>query len=285
MRKADAQLLDALQLALEKQQLHMVYQPKVSLGDGSLKRVEALVRWEDPELGSIEPARFIPLAEQHGLIDALTQWGLRTALRQWLEWRDQGIDTSIAFNISALSLEQLDFPDLVERMCNGLGVPIDRLVLELTEGATQPLIKLMDTLTRFRIKGIGLAIDDFGTGYSSLMQLRQLPFTEVKIDQAFIADAARSRDCRLIIQSVTDLAHGLGLTATAEGVETLDQLRLVRELGCDLVQGFLIAPPLEPQALKPWKQKFRRTWPAMIAEEPLALWGNIEADALGERQI
>ena len=285
MRKADAQLLSGFERALEKQQLRMVYQPKVSLRDGSLKRVEALVRWDDPELGPVEPARFIPLAEEHGLIDALTQWGLRTALRQWLEWRDQGIDTSIAFNISALSLEQLDFPDLVERMCTGLGVPIDRLVLELTEGATQPLIKLMDTLTRFRIKGIGLAIDDFGTGYSSLMQLRQLPFTEVKIDQAFIADAARSRDCRLIIQSVADLAHGLGLTATAEGVETLDQLRLVRELGCDLVQGYLIAPPLEPQALKPWKQKFRRTWPAMIAEEPLALWSNIEADALGERQI
>ncbi len=285
MRKADAQLLSGFERALEKQQLHMVYQPKVSLRDGSLKRVEALVRWEDPELGTVEPSRFIPLAEQHGLIDALTQWGLRTSLRQWLDWRDQGIDTSIAFNISALSLEQLDFPDLVERMCRALGVPIDRLVLELTEGATQPLIKLMDTLTRFRIKGIGLAIDDFGTGYSSLMQLRQLPFTEVKIDQSFIADATRSRDCRLIIQSVADLAHGLGLTATAEGVETLDQLRLVRELGCDLVQGYLISPALEPQDLKSWKQKFRRSWPAMIAEAPLALWGDVESDSLGERQI
>ena len=128
----------------------------------------------------------MPLAEQHGLIDELTQWGLRTILRQWLDWCDEGLDTCIAFNISALSLQHLDFPDLVERMCRALGVPTDRLVLELTEGATQPLIKLMDTLTRFRIKGIGLAIDDFGTGYSSLMQLRQLPFTEVKIDQAFI---------------------------------------------------------------------------------------------------
>ena len=156
-----------------------------------------------------------------------------------------GLDTCIAFNISALSLQHLDFPDLVERMCRALEVPTDRLVLELTEGATQPLVKLMDTLTRFRIKGIGLAIDDFGTGYSSLMQLRQLPFTEVKIDQAFVADVARSRDCRLIIQAVIDLAHGLGLTATAEGVETLEQLRLVRELGCDLVQGYLISPPLD----------------------------------------
>ena len=283
MRKADAQLLSEFERALEMQQLHMVYQPKVSLLDGSLKRVEALMRWDDPELGTVEPARFIPLAEQHGLIDALTQWGLRTALRQWLDWREEGIDTSIAFNISALSLQQLDFPDLVERMCRALEVPTDRLVLELTEGATQPLIKLIDTLTRFRIKGIGLAIDDFGTGYSSLMQLRQLPFTEVKIDQSFVADAERSRDCRLIIQSVAELAHGLGLTATAEGVETIDQLRVVRELGCDLVQGYLISQPLEPKALKPWKQKFRRAWPAMIAEERLALWGDVEADALGER--
>jgi EAL domain-containing protein (putative c-di-GMP-specific phosphodiesterase class I) len=283
MRKSDAQLLASFKEALENGRLRMVYQPKVALRDGSLKRVEALVRWDDPELGSIEPSRFVPLAEEHGLIDGLTQWGLRTTLCQWLDWRDEGIDTCIAFNISALSLQQLDFPDLVERMCRALDVPTDRLVLELTEGATQPLIKLMDTLTRFRIKGIGLAIDDFGTGYSSLMQLRQLPFTEVKIDQAFVADAERSRDCRLIIQSITELAHGLGLTATAEGVETIEQLRLVRELGCDVVQGFLISQPLEPGALKGWISKFRRGWPALVAEEKLALWGDVEANTLGER--
>jgi EAL domain-containing protein (putative c-di-GMP-specific phosphodiesterase class I) len=284
-RKADAQLLHEFERALEQQKLHMVYQPKVALKDGSLVRVEALVRWDDAELGAIEPARFVPLAEQHGLIDELTQWGLRIVLKQWLDWRDEGIDTSIAFNISALSLQHLDFPDLVERLCRALGVPTDRLVLELTEGATQPLVKLMDTLTRFRIKGIGLAIDDFGTGYSSLMQLRQLPFTEVKIDQAFVADIERSRDCRLIVQSITDLAHGLGLSTTAEGVETMQQLRWVRELGCDVVQGYLISPPLEPQALKGWKSKFRRAWPAMVAEEKLALWGDVEADALSEGQV
>jgi len=282
-RKSDARLLSGFERALEEQRLHMVYQPKVSLRDGHLIRVEALVRWDDPQLGAVEPSRFVPLAEEHGLIDDLTQWGLRTILKQWLDWREDGIDTCIAFNISALSLEHLDFPDLVERMCRGLEVPTDRLVLELTEGATQPLVKLMDTLTRFRIKGIGLAIDDFGTGYSSLMQLRQLPFTEVKIDRAFVADASKSRDCRLIIQSIADLAHGLGLTATAEGVETIEQLRLVRELGCDLAQGFLISQPLEPSALKEWKNKFRTAWPAMLAEERLALWSDVETDTLSER--
>ena len=282
-RKGEARLLGSFERALEEQRLNMVYQPKVSLRDGHLVRVEALVRWDDPELGPVEPSRFVPLAEQHGLIDDLTQWGLRTVLRQWVDWRDQGIDTCVAFNISALSLEHLDFPDLVERMCAALEVPTDRLVMELTEGATQPLIKLMDTLTRFRIKGIGLAIDDFGTGYSSLMQLRQLPFTEVKIDQEFVRDVVRSRDCRLIIQTITDLAHGLGLTATAEGVETVEQLRFVRELGCDLAQGYLISHPLEPEELKPWKQRFRRRWPALLAEEKLALWSDVEADSLSER--
>jgi EAL domain-containing protein (putative c-di-GMP-specific phosphodiesterase class I) len=281
--KDNQDLLGGFARALEEQRLHMVYQPKVSLRDGGLTRVEALVRWDDPVLGPVEPSRFVPLAEEHGLIDDLTHWGLRTVLKQWLAWCDEGIDTCIAFNISALSLQHLDFPDLVERMCRALGVPTDRLVMELTEGATQPLIKLMDTLTRFRIKGIGLAIDDFGTGYSSLMQLRQLPFTEVKIDQAFVADVTRSRDCRLIIQAIADLAHGLGLIATAEGVETIEQLRAVRELGCDVVQGYLISQPLDPAALKAWKQQFRRTWPAMIADDKLALWGDLEADALGER--
>ena len=261
----------------------MVYQPKVSLRDGSLVRVEALVRWNDADLGTVEPSRFIPIAEEHGLIDDVTQWGLRTILRQWLDWRDEGIDTCIAFNISALSLQNLDFPDLVERMCRALDVPTDRLVLELTEGATQPLVKLMDTLTRFRIKGIGLAIDDFGTGYSSLMQLRQLPFTEVKIDQAFIADVERSRDCRLIVQAITDLAHGLGLSTTAEGVETVEQLRLVHELGCDLVQGYLISPPMQPGELKDWKKHFRRRWHELISGEELALWRDFKTDALSER--
>ncbi|MEO7786332.1 MAG: EAL domain-containing protein [Sphingomicrobium sp.] len=265
---ADLGMLDGFERALINNRLHLAYQPKVSLVDGSLKRVEALVRWDDPMLGPVPPSRFVPLAERNGLIDPLTHWGLRTALSQWRVWHKQGIDICLAFNISALSLEQLDFPDLVERMCRALEVPTERLVLELTEGATQPLIKLMDTLTRFRIKGIGLAIDDFGTGYSTLMQLRQLPFTELKIDRFFLTDMMESADSRLIVKTMIDLAHGLGLTATAEGVETEAQLRLLRELGCDVAQGYLIATPLAPETLGEWYRDWCQRWPALIDEAP-----------------
>jgi len=266
--QADIGLLDGFERALINGRLRMVYQPKVSLVDGRLRRVEALVRWDDPELGAISPSKFVPLAEKHGLIDQLTHWGLRTTLRQWLSWREDGLDTCLAFNISALSLDHLDFPDLVERMCTALEVPTDRLVLELTEGATQPLVKLMDTLTRFRIKGIGLAIDDFGVGYSTLMQLRQLPFTELKIDRFFVDDAPTSKDSELIVKSIIDLAHGLGLTVTAEGIETAEQMILLRDLGCDVAQGFFVARPLEPDKVQDWIVEWRERWENLVDVEP-----------------
>jgi len=283
MTAADRKLLESFARALAAGKLHLVYQPKVSLRDGKLTRVEALVRWEDEELGTISPSRFVPLAEKHGLIDPLTEWGLHKTLKQWRLWREQGLETRLAFNISAVSLQRLDFPDLVERMCRALDVPTDRLVLELTEGATQPLVRLMDTLTRFRIKGMGLAIDDFGTGYSSLLQLRQLPFTEVKIDRCFVVDLPAAHDSRLIVKTIVDLAHGLGLVATAEGVETIEQLRCVHELGCDVVQGYLVAPPLDPEHLIGWVDEFKTRWPDMLSDERLELWSDVEADALGER--
>ena len=241
----------------------MLYQPQVSLRDGSLVAVEALMRWDDPELGVVPPGRFVPLAEQHGLIDELTSWGLQTILRQWIAWRDQGIDTMVAFNISALSLQHLDFPDIVGRMCADLGVPPERIVLELTEGATQPLVNLMDTLTRFRNQGIGLAIDDFGTGYSSLMLLRKLPFTEMKIDREFVSDVEESRDCRLIVESIAALARELGLQSCAEGVETVRQLRIMREVGCDRAQGYLISAAMTADRLDAWRQAFADEWPRL----------------------
>ena len=265
---ADLSLLDSFERALINGRLSMAYQPKISLTDGRLKRVEALVRWDDPLLGAIPPSRFVPLAERHGLIDELTRWGLRTTLRQWHMWRDQGLDTCLAFNISALNLDQLDFPDLVEQMCGALDVPTDRLILELTESATQPLLRLMDTLTRFRIKGIGLALDDFGTGYSTLMQLRQLPFTEVKIDRFFISDIATSAESQLMVRAMIDLAHGLGLIAIAEGVETAEQFQCLRTLECDGVQGYFVSRPMGPERMAEWFTDWRERWKRLSRPGP-----------------
>jgi EAL domain-containing protein (putative c-di-GMP-specific phosphodiesterase class I) len=124
----------------------------------------------------------------------------------------------------------------------------------------------MDTLTRFRIKGIGLALDDFGTGYSSLLQLRHLPFTNVKIDRAFVRDVEHATDCQLIVRTMIELAHGLGLTATAEGVENADQLNVLRALGCDLAQGYLISRPLQPSTMVDWQTRFKAEWAALLPE-------------------
>ena len=257
---SENEIATALQLAVDRGELELHYQPKIGLRTGTVSGVEALARWEDPKLGAVEPATFIPIAERAGIIDALTEAVCRTALRQWLSWRDQGITVNVAVNISALSLRDVEFPDFLQRLCQIEGVPCDQLTVELTEGATQHVVRLLDTLTRFRIKGMSVSIDDFGTGYSSLLQLRQLPFTELKIDQYFVRDVATSEDSRLIVKSVIDLAHALGMSAVAEGVEDQPTLEVLSGLGCDHVQGFLIARPMKGVELVPWMLGSSSKW-------------------------
>jgi EAL domain-containing protein (putative c-di-GMP-specific phosphodiesterase class I) len=252
LRLGEADLSAGLLLAPDRGELVLHYQPKIMLDTGAIAGVEALMRWESSRFGRLHPGTFIALAERSGAIDGLTEWGLREALRQWLAWKEQGVCLNIAFNISALTLRDIHFPDYLQRLCQIEGVPCDQLTLEVTEGATQHAIRLLDTLTRFRIKGMGLALDDFGTGYSSLLQLRQLPYTELKVDRCFIADVAHDPESRLIVKSIIDLAHGLGLIATAEGIEDEQTLDLLRELGCDRGQGFLIARPMAGTAVVPW---------------------------------
>ncbi|MEA3035000.1 MAG: hypothetical protein QOH04_759 [Sphingomonadales bacterium] len=248
----DSELALELQLAIERHELSLLYQPKVEIGSRRLVGVEALARWHHPRVGSVEPAVFIGLAERYGSIDALTEWVLRTGLAQWRSWSEQGLKTNIAFNISALSLRDIYFPDYLHRLCQTEGVPPANVTIEVTEGATQHLVRLLDTLTRFRLKGISVSLDDFGTGYSSLLQLRQLPYSELKIDRCFVRDAATSRESRLIIEAMIGLARGFGLTATAEGVEDEATLALLAELGCEQAQGYLIARPMEGWQLAPW---------------------------------
>jgi EAL domain-containing protein (putative c-di-GMP-specific phosphodiesterase class I) len=249
---SDSEAAGRLRDGLERGALSVLYQPKLDLSSGSLAGVEALARWNDPERGAIPASTFVPLAERSGLIDLLTDRMLKAALRQWAAWREQGLTTRLAFNISALSLVDVTLPDRIERMCMYEGVPCNHLTVELTESATQTAIKLLDTLARFRLKGFGVSLDDFGTGYSSLMQLRQLPYSEIKIDRCFVSEVATARESRLIVKAIIDLAHAMGLRATAEGVEDVATLRLLEELRCDEAQGFLISEPLEGHRLIEW---------------------------------
>jgi EAL domain-containing protein (putative c-di-GMP-specific phosphodiesterase class I) len=257
---SENELATALQLAVERDELSLLYQPKIAFESGSVVGVEALTRWEHPTSGTIDPSTFIPLAERSGIIDSLTEWVFDTALRQWVVWRDQGVSMNIAVNVSALTLRNVDFPDLLQRRCQLGGVPPEQVTVELTEGATQHVVRLLDTLTRFRLKGIRVALDDFGTGYSSLLQLRQLPFSELKIDQCFVEDLVTAEESRLIVKSVIDLAHALGLTAVAEGVESLEALELLARMGCDQVQGYFIARPMHPGELVPWMLQTSERW-------------------------
>lgn len=256
----------ALERAVDEGTLRLCYQPKLSFASRRVTGVEALMRWSLPEVGPISPSHFIPLAERRGLIDALSEWGLLQALRQWRRWAADGIELELAFNISPTTLRHMDVPDAVERWCRAVGVPTRWLTLELTEGATQDAVRMMDTLSRFRIKGVRVALDDFGTGYSSLLQLRQLPFSELKIDRWFVEDSTRSSDAALVIRSIIDLAHGLGLSVTAEGVATAEQFTLLRRFGCDQAQGQFVGPPLAGEALPGWLMRHRGAFQDAVPE-------------------
>ncbi|MEQ9061965.1 MAG: EAL domain-containing protein, partial [Gammaproteobacteria bacterium] len=252
-----------LERALAEEELFLVYQPKVECRTRTLAGFEALVRWRHPEHGLVMPDRFIPQAEECGLIDALTARVLELGLAWMADWdRVASGDgnslraastLSLSVNLSARSLTSASLISELEARCARHGIPPARLILELTETATMadPVTSL-DLLTRLRARGFRLAIDDFGTGFSSMVQLVRLPFSEIKVDKSFVMTAAASLESRKVIRSVVDLGHSLKLTTTAEGVEDEEVLSLLRELGCDLAQGYLESRPLEGEVAAAW---------------------------------
>jgi EAL domain-containing protein (putative c-di-GMP-specific phosphodiesterase class I) len=241
--------------ALVDNDLVLAYQPKVALDSGNLVGVEVLVRWQHSTHGIIGPVEFIPLAENTGLIQPLTEWVIAAAAYDWMIWNDQGLTTNIAVNVSAKNLNRLEFPDIVVAICDRHGMPCSHLTVELTESASQGVLELLDTLTRCRIKEMKLSLDDFGTGYSSLVQLQKLPFSDLKIDRSFVIGAATSRDNRIIVRAVIDLAHNLGLQATAEGVETETARTMLRDFGCDAAQGYLFGKAMPAPNLLEWARR------------------------------
>ncbi|WP_190285572.1 EAL domain-containing protein [Montanilutibacter psychrotolerans] len=237
----------ALRKVIERNELRLVFQPRMSLATGQVTGVEALLRWSSPEHGEIPPMRFIPLAEETGLIHEIGEWVLGEACRTLQRWRGLGLENlSMAVNVSALQLLRGELPAVVARTLVETGVPGRLFEIELTESVIMANAgQTAESLQAFRQLGIGLAIDDFGTGYSSLAYLKRLPITTLKIDKAFVSDLGRDSDDAAIVTTVITMAHSLGLTVVAEGVETEAQMMFLRDQDCDEIQGYWFARPLE----------------------------------------
>lgn len=242
-----------LRHAIDAGELRLYYQPLVVVDDLRVGRVEALVRWEHPRLGLLLPREFIPVAEETGFIVDLGSWVLREACCQTVRWEHASPDQrsiSIAVNVSPRQLDHPDFEDTVWQILEETGAEPKNLWFEITETAfMDPARPVLEMLGRLRERGIHLAIDDFGTGYSSLSHLRQFRIDELKVDQTFVQGLERDGEDSSIVAAVVNLAHNLGLSAVAEGVETAEQSRRVQLVGCDLAQGFYFAAP-EPASLK-----------------------------------
>ncbi|GAB3594411.1 hypothetical protein GCM10027446_18240 [Angustibacter peucedani] len=241
-----------LRRALDRDELVLHYQPKLELGTGQVHGVEALVRWDHPERGLLPPGEFLPVAERSELIEPLTTWVLRRALADHVQWTAQGIEWTVAVNVSARNLGSLDFATVVADLLAESGVPAEQLRLEVTETAlafdTETAARVVEALAA---QGISISVDDFGIGYTSLSQLRSLAVHEVKIDRTFVAGLSGSEQDRAIVGSVIDLGHSLGFVVTAEGVETEDVADWLVDAGCDNAQGFLWARPA------PWTEVAR----------------------------
>lgn len=238
----------ALRKVLDRGELRLVFQPRMSLPEQRITGVEALLRWRSAEYGDISPVQFIPLAEESGLILDIGEWAMNEACRVLARWRGQGLDQlSMSVNVSALQLLRSDLPRVVARALDDSGIPAWRLELELTESVIMAnAVQTATTLQAIRDLGVGLAVDDFGTGYSSLAYLKRLPINTLKIDKEFVGDLGRDPDDEAITSTVITMAHSLGLNVVAEGVESEAQMEFLRAHGCDEIQGYWLARPLEP---------------------------------------
>jgi diguanylate cyclase len=240
-----------LREAIVADQLFLLYQPKVNLINGSISGVEVLARWQHPDIGLISPDEFIPVAERTGLIIPLTLWVLHHALIQCRTWNTMGLDTSVAVNLSMWNLEAQELPEQIKGLLESLAIAPERLELEITESAimSDPQ-RAMRTLRLIRDLGVALTIDDFGTGYSSLAYLRKLPVLNIKIDKSFVQNMEHDRDNAVIVRSIIDLGHNLGLKVIAEGVETFESREMLRGFDCDEAQGYFYSRPVPDYAIK-----------------------------------
>ena len=239
--QARLQLQAELAVAVERNELVLHYQPIVNGQTGELEILEALIRWYHPRHGMVSPAEFIPLAEQTGLIDQIGTWVIETACRQAASWDRPW---RVAINVSPKQFHKSNVCEAIGRSLTAHALDPARLVVEVTEGILiEDTANAVVTLNRLREIGVRVALDDFGTGYSSLSYLQLFKFDKLKIDQAFVRKLGESEDALTLTRSIVNLGHNLGLQVTAEGVETSVQLAILQQLGCDQIQGYLVARP------------------------------------------
>jgi len=273
-------LIAALRRAIAEGALSLSYQPQIRSCDGAIHGVEALARWHDAELGDVSPAKFIPLAEECGLIEQIGLWSVREACRQMASWRRAGLNIPcVSVNLSPINFRNVTLAARLKGILAEHDLPPDALMLEITEGAfMQDSVAALETMNAIRELGVGLSVDDFGTGYSSLSRLAHLPIRELKIDRSFMRDIERDAGALAIATAVVRVGQGLGMTVVAEGVETEGQRRTLAELGCDVVQGFLYAPALAPVAFERWLIEH-------CAEQARAMLGRPDVAAAGRDAV
>jgi EAL domain-containing protein (putative c-di-GMP-specific phosphodiesterase class I)/CheY-like chemotaxis protein len=242
-----------LESAIACGEIRVHYQPKVDMRTGIVRGVEALARWHRHGVGFVRPDRFVALAEQEGLIYALTRSVMGQALSQAADWNARGLKLSMAINLSQRLLDRPSLVDEVAALVAQHGLRAEQLVLEITESTLADRMgTALGVLARLRLKGFGLSIDDYGTGFSSMQQLARIPFTELKIDRSFVHGAHQRNNLRVILQSALEMARQLGLVTVAEGVETLEDWRLLQQGGCSIGQGYLIAKPMPANEMLQW---------------------------------
>ncbi|MBU2538365.1 MAG: EAL domain-containing protein [Proteobacteria bacterium] len=247
-------LLTDLREAIRKDEhLYLHFQPKINIKSNRIKGVEALLRWDHPELGMIPPDQFIPLTEQGGIIRSLSKWVLNAALAQQAAWRDAGLDLPVSINLSIKDLQDISVPLLIKDLLKEYQLEPSSLMLEITE--TSMMLdpdRTYEVISNLHALGVRLSIDDFGTGYSSLAYLKQLPAEELKIDKSFVRNMLKDDNDEVIVRAIIDLAKNMGLDVIAEGVESAKIITRLQELGCDLAQGYHICKPLPAKELEEW---------------------------------
>lgn len=273
-------MIAALRSAISDNALSLSYQPQIRSSDGAIHGVEALARWHDAVLGDVSPAKFIPLAEECGLIEQIGLWSVREACRQMASWRRAGLNIpSVSVNLSPLNFRNVTLAARLKDILSEHALPPNALMLEITEGTfMQDGAAALETMHAIRALGIGLSVDDFGTGYSSLSRLAHLPIRELKIDRSFMRDIEKDAGALAIATAVVRVGQGLGLTVVAEGVETEGQRKVLAELGCEIVQGFLYAPALAPVAFERWLIEH-------CAEQARAMLGRLDIAAPGRDAV